>query len=51
LILLALFLDCPLVLSFLLMYLLNATSKPLLHCLEVLKFSAEIGYSGLTDLL
>jgi hypothetical protein len=49
LILFALFLDCLLVLSFLLMCLSIATLKPLLHCPEVLSFSTEIEYSGLPN--
>jgi hypothetical protein len=33
----------------LLMCLSSATLKPLLHCPEILEFSAEIGYSGLPN--
>jgi hypothetical protein len=43
------FLDCFLVLSFLLMCLSSATLKLLLHCLEVLNFSSETRYSGLPN--
>jgi hypothetical protein len=49
LILLALFLDFLLVLSFLLMCLSSATLRPLLHYPEVLEFSAKTGHSGLSN--
>jgi hypothetical protein len=49
LILLALSLDCFFVLLFLLMCLSSVTLKLLLHCPEILEFSAEIGYFGLSN--